>query len=377
MNWSLLALPGLVIWSLVLCLPWRPWSTREFLEADTDKSIKPDLSQITVLIPARNEAEVIGETLSCLKAEDKSLKIILIDDQSDDDTSNVAHRAELKNLNIIKGEPLPEGWSGKLWALEQGRKQVDTKYILLLDADITLIPGTIASLFRKLNSEQRDLVSLMAFLRMNSFWEILLMPAFIYFFKLLYPFQLSNAPPNSIFSRYVAAAAGGCILLRADMLDQIGGFNALKNCLIDDCALAQKIKSSGGRTWIGLTHSALSHRQYNSLRIIWDMVARTAYTQLHYSPLLLMVCTLIMVTVFILPVISLFLPGLTIKIIALLTLFIMTLTYLPTLKFYSRHPAWGVALPLIGILYLLMTWTSALRHISGSGSSWKQRQYNP
>jgi len=378
MEYSLLALPGLVIWSLILCLPWRPWSTRESLDAsvDIDKSNEPDLSQITVLIPARNEAEVIAETLASLKRQDESLKIILIDDQSDDNTSTIAHQTGLKYLNIITGKPLPEGWSGKLWALEQGRKYADTEMILLLDADITLVPGTISSLYQKLSSEQLDLVSLMAFLRMNSFWEIFLMPAFIYFFKLLYPFHLSNASSDTLFSKHVAAAAGGCILVRKEALEKIGGFTALKGSLIDDCTLARKIKTSGGRTWIGLTHSALSHRKYDSLQTIWNMVARTAYTQLHYSPLLLLLCTLIMLIIFVLPLISLFLSGFTIKMIGLLTILIMVTTYLPTLKFYERSPAWGITLPLIGIIYLLMTWTSALRHISGSGSSWKQRQYS-
>ncbi len=377
MECSLLALPGLIIWSLVLCLPWRPWSTRESLDAEINETHNLNLSQITVLIPARNEAEVIGKTLASLKTQDESLKIILINDQSNDDTSNIALRAELKSLNIISGEPLPDGWSGKLWALEQGRKKVDTEYILLLDADISLAPGTLASLLQKLKSERLDLVSLMAFLRMSSFWEILLLPAFIYFFKLLYPFHLSNASSNKIFSKYVAAAAGGCILIRRNALEQIDGFNSLKDSLIDDCSLARKIKTDGGRIWIGLTHSAVSHRQYDTLQTIWNMVARTAYTQLHYSPLLLAVCTLMMLAVFVLPLISIFLPGLTVKVIALLTLLIMIVTYLPTLKFYGRHPVWGFALPFIGIIYLLMTWTSALRHMSGSGSSWKQRQYSP
>ncbi|MEE8234145.1 MAG: glycosyltransferase [Gammaproteobacteria bacterium] len=377
MECSLLALPGLIIWSLVLCLPWRPRSTRESLDAEINETHNLNLSQITVLIPARNEAEVIGKTLASLKTQDESLKIILINDQSNDDTSNIALRAELKSLNIISGEPLPDGWSGKLWALEQGRKKVDTEYILLLDADISLAPGTLASLLQKLKSERLDLVSLMAFLRMSSFWEILLLPAFIYFFKLLYPFHLSNASSNKIFSKYVAAAAGGCILIRRNALEQIDGFNSLKDSLIDDCSLARKIKTDGGRIWIGLTHSAVSHRQYDTLQTIWNMVARTAYTQLHYSPLLLAVCTLMMLAVFVLPLISIFLPGLTVKVIALLTLLIMIVTYLPTLKFYGRHPVWGFALPFIGIIYLLMTWTSALRHMSGSGSSWKQRQYSP
>ena len=376
MEWGLWTLPCLFVWSLILCLPWRPWSTREFLEAIADDCQKSDLSQITVLIPARNEAEVIAGTLAALKLQDKSLKIVLIDDQSDDDTSEIASKIGLNNLKITAGQPLPDGWSGKLWALEQGRKRVDTDTILLLDADITLAPGTIASLLQKLNSEQLDLVSLMAFLRMKSFWEIFLMPAFIYFFKLLYPFQLSNASSERLLPRYVAAAAGGCILVRRSMLEKIDGFNSLKDALIDDCTLARKIKANGGLTWVGLTHSALSHRQYNSLQTIWDMVARTAYTQLRYSPILLLLCTLTMLIAFVFPLVSLFLPGLTTKLIALLTMLIMVVTYLPTLKFYGRHPAWSITLPLIGILYLLMTWASALRHISGSRSSWKQRQYS-
>jgi len=376
MEYSLLALPGLIIWSLILCLPWRPWSTRESLDSEIDKFHKRDLSQITVLIPARNEAELIGKTLASLKTQDESLKIILIDDQSDDDTSTIARQAGLKNLDITSGELLPDGWSGKLWALEQGRKKIETEYILLLDADISLAPGMIASLLQKLESEQMEMASLMAFLRMSSFWEKLLMPAFIYFFKLLYPFHLSNASSNSILSKYVAAAAGGCILIRKNALEQIGGFSALKDSLIDDCSLARKIKANGGQIWLGLTHSVVSHRRYDTLQTIWDMVARTAYTQLHYSPLLLVVCTLMMIAVFVLPLISIFLPGLTVKVIAMLTLLIMVVTYQPTLKFYGRHPVWGLALPFIGIIYLLITWTSALRHMSGSGSSWKQRQYN-
>lgn len=375
MEYKLLILPGLFVWVLILGLPWRPWSIRESLDANVDTPNKVDLSQITVLIPARNESEVIAETLASLKTQGESLKIILIDDQSDDNTTDIARQVDLRNLNIIAGTPLPEGWSGKLWALEQGRKHTNTEYVLLLDADITLMPGTIISLLRKLNTEQLDLVSLMAFLRINSFWEALLMPAFIYFFKLLYPFHLSNASSNTIFSKHVAAAAGGCILLRKQTLEKIGGFTALKDSLIDDCALARKIKTGGGRIWIGLTHSALSHRKYESLKTIWAMVARTAYTQLHCSPLLLGLCSLIMIFIFVLPLVCLLLPSLTIKVMALLTILIMSSTYLPTLKFYNKNPVWSLALPFIGMIYLLMTWASALRYVTGSGSSWKQRQY--
>ena len=174
MDVSVLALPAFLIWFIILILPWRPWRIRESLDADP--SYIHDLSDITVLIPARNEAEVIGETLHALFEQDKNLKIILINDLSSDDTISVAKQTGLENLKIIDGQPLPDGWSGKLWALAQGQLQVKTPYILLLDADIKLKPGTAASLLKKMQEEQIDLVSLMAFLRMQNFWEKLLIP---------------------------------------------------------------------------------------------------------------------------------------------------------------------------------------------------------
>ncbi|MBI4006088.1 MAG: glycosyltransferase, partial [Gammaproteobacteria bacterium] len=271
MDWSLLALPGFIVWTIILILPWRPWSTRESLDADP--SLQLDLSCITVLIPARNEQLVIADTLDALLKQGQGLRIILIDDQSADDTVETARQKEFENLQIINGNNNPDGWTGKLWALEQGRHLVNTDLILLLDADIRLQPGTIAKLLSKLNREQLDMISLMACLRMKYFWEKLLIPAFIFFYKLLYPFQLSNST-----SRYVAAAAGGCILIKTSALSEIGGFGSLKECLIDDCALARKIKNNNGKIWIGLTHSAISLRHYEYLQSIWDMVTRTAFT---------------------------------------------------------------------------------------------------
>ncbi len=367
-EFGVLLVPAFIIWLIILVLPWRPWSTRESLDADPE--IKQDLSDITVLIPARDEEEVIGETLSALMTQGKNLKIILIDDHSCDKTARIARHSGLVNLKIIEGQSLPEGWSGKLWALEQGRKQVKTSNILLLDADIKLKPGTIATLLNKMEKEKLDLISLMAFLRMEKFWEKLLMPAFIYFFKLLYPFSLSNTPTSS-----VAAAAGGCILIKRSALESAGGFASIKNNLIDDCTLAETIKKNGGKIWLGLTHSAMSLRDYNNLRTIWDMVARTAYTQLKYSILLLLGCTLIMVIAFIFPIIALFSSGIWTKIIAMTTLASMLITYLPTLKYYSLNFSWSLYLPLIGVMYLLMTWSSAYRHIFGGGSIWKDRNY--
>ena len=367
---TLFAITGAAIWLTILLLPWRPWSTREVLDASSP-SAEEDLSDITVLIPARNEAETIKATLPALTAQGRGLNIILIDDQSSDGTGQVARKAVDENLLIIKGKSLPSGWTGKLWALEQGRGHIKTPFTLLLDADIEPLPGIIGELKRAMQERDVQLISLMAELRMETFWERLLMPAFIYFFKLLYPFRLSNTGTSR-----VAAAAGGCILLETRLLHEIGGFDSLRGELIDDCALARRIKTLGYKTWIGLTHSVRSIRPYEKLRTIWEMVARTAFTQLHYSGLVLALCTAVMVLSFVVPGLGLFLPSGMAKFFSALGLAIMILCYLPTLKFYGLPGRWALALPLIGILYLAMTWTSAMRYWLGGGSHWKGRAYD-
>ena len=367
---TLFAITGAAIWLTILLLPWRPWSTSEVLDVSSPLP-EVDLGDITVLIPARNEAETIKDTLPALTAQGRGLNIILIDDQSSDGTGQVARKAMDENLLIIKGESLPSGWTGKLWALEQGRGHIKTPFTLLLDADIEPLPGIIGELKRAMQERDVQLISLMAELRMETFWERLLMPAFIYFFKLLYPFRLSNTGTSR-----VAAAAGGCILLETRLLHEIGGFDSLRGELIDDCALARRIKTLGYKTWIGLTHSVRSIRQYEKLRTIWEMVARTAFTQLHYSGLVLALCTAVMVLSFVVPVLGLFLPSGMAKFFSALGLAIMILCYLPTLKFYGLPGRWALALPLIGILYLAMTWTSAMRYWLGRGSHWKGRAYS-
>ena len=367
---TLFAITGAAIWLIILLLPWRPWSTSEVLDVSSPLP-EVDLGDITVLIPARNEAETIKATLPALTAQGRGLNIILIDDQSSDGTGQVARKAVDENLLIIKGKSLPSGWTGKLWALEQGRSHIRTPFTLLLDADIEPLPGIIGELKRAMQERDVQLISLMAELRMDTFWEKLLMPAFIYFFKLLYPFRLSNTGTSS-----VAAAAGGCILLETRLLHEIGGFDSLRGELIDDCALARRIKTLGYKTWIGLTHSVRSIRPYEKLRTIWEMVARTAFTQLHYSGLVLALCTAVMVLSFVVPVLGLFLPSGMAKFFSALGLAIMILCYLPTLKFYGLPGRWALALPLIGILYLAMTWTSAMRYWLGGGSHWKGRAYS-
>lgn len=371
MTWFYLALPGALFWLGILLLPWRPTAIRETFNAKPGH-FEPDLGNATALIPARNEAENIASTVEGLVRQGPGLKIVVVDDQSVDGTGAAARRAGGGNLRVIAGKPLPPGWTGKLWALEQGRPYVRTPYVLLLDADIALQPGVVATLREKIQNESLDFVSLMVALPMERFWEKLLLPAFVYFFRLLYPFRLSN---DARFPG-IAAAAGGCILLKTEVLTGLGGFAPLRHELIDDCALARRFKSHGFRTWIGLTRSVYSTRRYGKLRSIWHMVARTAFTQLHYSFWRLLLVTLVFVAAFCLPVAAAIVASTPATGLAATTAIgAMVLGYLPTLKFYGLSPPWALALPLIGALYLAMTWSSALRYWAGTRSAWKGRIY--
>jgi hopene-associated glycosyltransferase HpnB len=357
-------------WMAILFMPWRPWSTREFLDAPPPIP-EEDLGDITVVIPARNERETIGAMLQGLGEQGSNLKIILVDDQSSNGTFEAARNAAVQELRIISGKPLPLGWSGKLWALEQGRQRIKTPLTLMIDADIELSPGILGAMRELLRQNGLHLVSLMAVLPTETFWEKLLMPAFVYFFKLLYPFALSN----SRFSR-VAAAAGGCILIETRVLTEIGGFRVIRGELIDDCALAQRVKSLGFKTWIGLTHSVRSLRRHNRLRTIWNIVARTAFTQLQYSGLLLTFCTALLLVAFWVSPLVMGLGNTGARCISAVALGAMILSYLPTLQFYGLSKWWALTMPFTGTLYLAMTWTSAIRHWLGRGSEWKGRTYS-
>lgn len=355
-----------VIWLGLLCLPFKPWRVRESLDAASKTSdLSNDLSDISALVPARDEAATIGATVAALKQQGSDLAIIVIDDQSSDATAAIASAA---GARVVAGQPLPAGWAGKLWALEQGRVHARRRFTLLVDADIELQPRLIATLRGKMQREGIQLISLMCALRMHAFWEKFLLPAFVYFFKLIYPFQLANDPAAK-----VAAAAGGCILLETSALDAIGGFAALRNELIDDCALARRIKRAGFKTWLGLTHSARSLRRYERLTEIWTMVARSAYTQLGYSPLLLVAVALMFAAAFWAPLAMLLIPEA--RGLAAVALIAMAASYLPVLGFYRLSPAWALALPFIATLYLAMTMSSALRYHAGERSRWKGRVY--
>jgi hopene-associated glycosyltransferase HpnB len=364
-----LVVAGSLLWVALTLVPWRPWSTRERLEPRSD-GVEPDLSDVTVLIPARNEAAVIKRTLTALKNQGSGLRVILVDDQSTDETTSLALASLSTGLEVCKGSPLPSGWTGKLWALEQGWRNTRTDLVLLLDADIELETRMIEELKRKLIDEGLDLVSIMAWLRMECFWEKLLAPAFIYFFKLLYPFSIGNKPSSSL-----GVAAGGCILVRSEVLRRTGAFLSLRDAIIDDCSLAARVKESGGRTWIGLSHSVRSHRPYPRLSGFWEMVERTAFTQLRYSIWLLLVTTFVLVLVFWFPWSGIFSSSVPVHRFALLGVCAMLWCYLPTLRYYRRSVLWAPLLPFVGGLYLLMTWSSALRYWRGKRSEWKGRIY--
>jgi len=322
------------------------------------------------VIPARNEAELIQQTIPRVAAQGTDLKIILIDDGSDDGTAAVARQLAYSNLRIIESAPLPDGWSGKLWALEQGRLQVTTRYTLLLDADIKLARGSIKALKDKVHQQGAPFISLTAAPSMASGWEKLLMPAFIYFFKALYPFHRVNSPHSKM-----AAAAGGCILVETRILEQIGGFESIKSAVIDDCAFAQRVKLQGFKIWLGLTHSVESIRGYKKLREIGDMVARSAFAQLHYSLGLLILCTFVLLLLYVFPAFMVASSNGVIRYLSLASLGTMLLTYVPTLRFHRRSWAWALCLPLTAVFFLAMTWTSAIRYWRGERTRWKGRVY--
>jgi len=359
-----------LFWLGFALLPWRPWSTKEVLDATDIGGGDKDLSQITVLIPARNEAEVIKRTLQSVIAQGQGLKLVLIDDSCEDATVQKARQVAPAHIRIVPSLPLPAGWSGKLWALEQGRRCITTPYTLLLDADIQLARGVISTLREKLQQQGASFISLMAVPSMSSGWEKLLMPAFVHFFKILYPFRRVNSPHTE-----KAAAAGGCVLMESRLLEQIGGFHSIKSEVIDDCALAARVKMQGVRIWLGLTHSAKSVRGYGCLSEIWDMVARSAFAQLRYSVGRLILCTLLIIQVFWVPLILIAYPNVLTGYLFLASFTIMVLTYVPTLRFYNRTGAWALGLPLSAGLFLLMTWTSAIRYWRGEQTRWKARVY--
>lgn len=341
--------------------------------------------EVVVVMPARNEAEVIARSIASLLRQDYPgrFSVVLVDDRSEDGTAAHARAVaeELSaaaRLTVVAGAPLPSGWTGKMWAVEQGVRRAEglspAVYLLLTDADVVHDPGNLRRLVTKAERERLDLVSLMVLLRVASFWERLLIPAFVFFFQMLYPFAQVNRRDTG-----TAAAAGGCMLVRSAALADGGGIAAIRDAIIDDLALARLIKGRGGAIWLGLTETVKSIRPYDSLGAIWHMVARSAYTQLQYSPLLLLAAVTGMAAVFLSPPLLAFQVLLSgnylLGALAVFAWAFMAIMYCPTLALY-KEPLWRAALlPLAAALYTAMTIDSALRHWRGRGGAWKGRTY--
>jgi hopene-associated glycosyltransferase HpnB len=332
--------------------------------------------KVAVIVPARNEAPTIGQAIQSLLRQDYPgpLHIFLVDDHSSDNTAEVARRAAREagrpdRLTIVESAPLPSGWTGKLWALSEGLKAVASfapDYYWFTDADIVHQPDNLTRLLARAEGGGFDLVSLMVKLRCESFAERMLIPAFVFFFFKLYPPAWVARP-----DKRTAAAAGGCILIRPSALTRIGGIAAIRDELIDDCALARAVKC-GGPIWLGPTSRAGSLRAYGSFSEIGRMIARSAFTQLRHSTLLLGWVIIAMTIVYIAPPLLLGKGGWA-AVFGLAAWFLMALTYWPTLRFYRLSPVWAPLLPLIAAFYLGATVYSATQYWAGRGGVWKGR----
>jgi hopene-associated glycosyltransferase HpnB len=333
-------------------------------------------ARVVAVIPARDEAEGIARCLNSLLAQDYPgpLSVVLVDDNSTDGTGMIAGEiaASDPRLTVIQGAPLERGWSGKLWAVSQGLAHptvAAADYVLLSDADIGHAPGHISALVAKAEADRLDMVSEMVRLHCETFAERALIPAFIFFFQLLYPFGWASDEHNPM-----AAAAGGTMLVSHAALERIDGVNRIRKTLIDDVALAREIKAGGHRIWLGHAEKADSLRVYDGPSDIWRMIARTAYVQLNHSPLLLAATCLGMMLTYIAPPLLLLSGGWK-AVLGALAWCMMAYAFQPTLLRYRRSPWWGFALPLIGLFYLGATIASALRHYGGQGGGWKNRVY--
>jgi hopene-associated glycosyltransferase HpnB len=379
------SLPAAAAWAGLVFLRGGFW--RATLD-DHFSAEAPDSSAIRVeaVVPARNEASVVGPAIASL-LEQRGLadfRVTLVDDGSDDGTADAARSAASgtareKRFSIAAARELAPGWTGKIAALERGVQTVlDDRgapdFWLFTDADILHDPQNVAAILSKAESEGLDLASLMVRLHCTSVWERLLIPAFVFFFQKLYPFSWSNDPKRS-----TAAAAGGCILLRNSALERIGGLAAIRDALIDDCALAAKVKRGGGRTWLGLSERTASNRAYDGLPELWRMVKRSAFTQLNRSYAMVAVTVASMSLLYVVPPVAT-VAGLARRdgILALSgasAWLLMTAAYLPTVRAYRLPPAAALTLPLAAVLYTVMTVDSAVAHARKRGGSWKNRSY--
>ncbi|MFD7806334.1 glycosyltransferase [Streptomyces cellulosae] len=380
--WS--AAVSLAAWLWLLLFQGWFWRTDVRLPASREPDERPDLwPDVCVVVPARDEAAVLPASLPSLLAQDYPgrAEIFLVDDGSSDGTGDLARKLARRQgglpLTVASpGEP-PAGWTGKLWAVRHGMEAArarDPEYLLLTDADIAHAPDSLRRLVAAARTGGFDLVSQMARLRVESLWERLVVPAFVFFFAQLYPFRRISRPGSR-----TAAAAGGCVLLRADAAARARIPDAVRHAVIDDVAVARAVKRSGGRVWLGLADGVDSVRPYPRLDDLWRMVSRSAYAQLRHSPLLLAGTVAGLALVYLVPPAAVAVGAAAgnapCALLGGAAWLVMTGTYVPMLRYY-RQPLWlAPLLPVTAFLYLLMTVDSAVQHRRGRGAAWKGRTY--
>ncbi len=363
MLWAAAALLSAAVWVYLLVAHDGYWRMRDRAHDFPTPSLTP---RIAVIVPARDEAPAIHRAVQSLMGQDYpgELFVFVVDDHSSDGTADVARRTGDERVAVLPARSLPPGWSGKVWAMAEGVRRASIfspAYYLFTDADVVHAEDNVSQLVARAESQSYDLVSLMVRLRCVSLAERALIPAFVYFFFQLYP-------PQSM-----CGAAGGCMLIRREVLDRIGGLECIRGELIDDCALASQVKRAGGRVWLGLTTATKSIREYGSFDDVEKMIARTAYTQLRNSPWVLLATLVGLALVYIAPLAVLFSRQKLATMAGLLAWIMMSITFVPALRFYRRSWFWAPSLPLIAMFYMGATCHSAWQHWRGRGGAWKGR----
>ena len=373
-----LAAISFAIWLYLLLGRGMFWLMRARDDTDEPRQSPEGWPSVAAIVPARDEVDVIARTLSSLVSQDYPgpFRVFLVDDGSSDGTAEKAREAVIAMgaagiVELLHGEERPRAWTGKLWAMQQGVARATElhkpEYLLFTDADIAHTPENLRQLVVRAKARNLVLISLMAKLHCESVAEKLFIPAFVFFFAMLYPFAWANDS-----RRKIAAAAGGCMLVRRAALEAAGGLRAIAGAIIDDCALARVLKPQGP-IWLGLTRRAASIRPYGGIAEIGHMIARSAYAQLRYSPLLLIGTVLGMIVVYAAPpVFAIFGAG-SARILGFVTWLTMAIAYGPILRFYRLSPLWEAALPAIGAVYTGFTINSAVQHWRGLGGMWKGR----
>ena len=369
----------LAIWLYLLLARGNFWRVQEDQSQFESPKVWP---RIVAIVPARNEAETIARVISSMATQDYpgEFSILVVDDHSEDGTALLAQKSAepagaTQRVRILSATSLEPGWTGKLWALNQGVAEAvesSPDYLWFTDADIEHAPDTLRRLVVRAEQESLDLASLMVLLQAKTIPERLLIPPFLYFFLMLYPPEWIADPKAR-----TAGAAGGCVLLRRGALERIGGFAAIRGEVIDDCALARAVKGSGGKIWMGLTRASVSLRRYGSFSEIRDLIARTAFTQLQYSSLLLLGTFFGLFVTYLLPWVLFFaFPGeawLPVD----TTIALMAATFAVTVRFYGLSWPWALTLPFAAAFYGYATALSAVRYWLDRGAQWKGRSQAP